>query len=162
MILYLPGNILMAARVIELGKSHFCPASTEEMASIEMSEENVKLLYAAGVEFIIELERGDEPPVFVSLKPHRLNATVGVAWFVPQYFKYPKPRYDVEYKSKIEGNPIGYSSNLTATQLDELVGKVGKVLRIYSVHGLTEKFLDKYNLTVKVAGKFRYAYPKKT
>ena len=159
MILYLPGNVLKAARILDLGACHFCPASTEEMASIEMSEDSVKLLYAAEVEFVIELERNELPPVFVNLKPHRLNATVGVAWFVPQYFKYPKPRYDVEAASKIEGNPNQYLSNLTEKQIDELVPRVKKILRIYSVHGLTPTFLEKFNLRVITKGKLAYAVP---
>lgn len=161
MILYLPDSVLKAARVVDLGALHFCPASSEEMASLEMSEVAVKRLYEAQIDFIIELERNDVPPLFVNVKPHKLNAEMGIAWFVPTYFKYPKPRYEIEFKSKIAGTPNEVRTNLTERALDELVVKSGKVLRVYSVHGLTAAFLDRFNLRIITKGKFKYAVPKK-
>ncbi len=160
MILYLNENILRVARVLDLAAVQFCPASTEEMASVEMSEANVKALYAAGLAFVIELERNDQPPVFVSLKPHRLNATMGIAWFIPQYFKYPKPLYDVEFKQPGASDQRMYLTGVSSKRLDEL-STSSKILRVYSIHGLTEKFLDKFNMKLVVKGKFSYATPKK-
>lgn len=166
MILYLEGNILQAARIVDLTATQFCASSTEEMASIEFSEESVKALYTARFDFVIELERNDLPPVFVEMKPHPYNTILGIAWFVPSYFKMPKTKYDVEYTTK--GVPIkgkadrGYASGLTEKKLDELVPKVGRILRVYCATGMSKKFLDKFNLRLIEKGKFHYAVPKKS
>lgn len=166
MILYLEGNILQAARIVDLTATQFCAPSTDELASIEFSEESVKALYAARFDFIIDLARNELPPVFVELKPHPLNIVLGIAWFVPSYYKMPKPRYDVEYTKA--GPPTngkaerGYATGLTDKKLDELVPKVGRILRVYSATGMSKKFLDKFNLRLIEKGKFHYAVPKKT
>lgn len=163
MILYLPGNILKAARAVPLGDDlQFCQASTEEMASIQYSEASVQALFTARIEFILELEREEIVPVFVELKAHRLNATVGVAWFVPKYFKYPKPRYDVEYRwhGASKGDERLYKSGLAEAQLDHLASHAD-ISRVYSVHGLTEPFLDRFALKLIEKGRFHYAIPRK-
>jgi hypothetical protein len=162
MILYLPGNILKAARCLDLGAAQFCQASTEEMASVEMTEANVLALFEAKVEFVIELQHNEMPPTFVELKPHRLNATVGVAWFVPRYFKYPKPRYDVEFRwhGASKSDAREYKTNLTEPQFEHL-SEHADVSRVYSIHGLTLKFLEAFNLRLITKDRFIFAVPRK-
>lgn len=159
MLLYITDNLLRVERAIRMSDMSYCPAREDGIASIEYSENTVKLLVVHRINFIIELPYGTDVPKYVQLVAHPDNSLLGVNWYIPVYWKPEVAHYDVEYKT--ESGEYKYKDKVSLSAFTKGVESGFRITRVFSENGLTKEFLAKFDMKIYVRGKFRYAAPNK-
>ena len=165
MILYIRDNLLKVRRVLDLATAAFCPMTpAEEFPSIEYSEANVKALYEAEIDFVLDLNANEVVPTYVDLKAGSRSSDL-LRWYVPNYSKdwEDASSLDVEYNKKSgKRQTITYASGVPEFKFEKAMETGLNLTRVCRSDGkqLSKVFLKKYKLSSRKNGEFYYAVPK--
>ncbi len=165
MILYIRDNLLKVRRVLNLAEAAFCPVTpAEEFPSIEYSEANVMALYAAEIDFVLDLSPNEVVPSYVKLKPGSRSSDL-LRWYVPDYSKdwEDKASFDVEYNKKDgQRKAVMYASAVPEEKFEKAMENSLMLLRVCRSDGrqISKAHLKKFGLKSRKNGEFYYAVPK--